>query len=593
MAPTPKSVQGSAGSGALGKTWQWVIIGEISALTLLLGYVGFWKYSLARQEARSVLDLLYLTVQLFIMESGAVQPPVPWELEIARFLAPIVSAWAVLKALALVFREQLQLIRLRFTSDHVVICGLSRKGLQLVKDFRTQGERVVVVEIDDQNDNLRMCHELGAIVLIGDATDKFILRKARAFCARYVVGTCKEDGTNLEIALLTYQLVSERKTYQHKMVRCFAHVVDLKLCELFKHYRIFCESGDQFEGRVFNIYENAARLLLADHPLDYDHITPRDPRAVHLVVAGFGQMGQSIVLQTAKIGHYANGKKVRITVIDKAAGKKRRSFYSRYPMFEQVCDATFLTEDVEEPEIHEKIRGWAEEEGSLTTLVICLDDDWRSLFCALSMVTKMKGHKIPLHVRMAQDTTLVALRESEAAGSDRISQVHPYGIINEVCTRKMLLDEELDLIGRAIHRDFAKRRIEEGRPRTDPSVQPWEHLTPNLKDSNRQQADHIPVKLRAIGCFSSSVEHDEPAVKQFADKEIELLAQMEHSRWRAERLLDSWTQGPRDHERKTSLFLVDWQELPEDIKEYDQAAVRNIPHLLNLTGLKIYRRSRV
>jgi len=47
------------------------------------------------------------------------------------------------------------------------------------------------------------------------------------------------------------------------------------------------------------------------------------PRAVHLLVAGFGRMGQSVALHAAKIGHYANGEKLRITVIDKDAGERK------------------------------------------------------------------------------------------------------------------------------------------------------------------------------------------------------------------------------------------------------------------------------
>ena len=44
----------------------------------------------------------------------------------------------------------------------------------------------------------------------------------------------------------------------------------------------------------------SARLLLDEYPLDRDHIGPADGRTVHLVIIGFGKMGQSIALQAAR-----------------------------------------------------------------------------------------------------------------------------------------------------------------------------------------------------------------------------------------------------------------------------------------------------
>lgn len=66
----------------------------------------------------------------------------------------------------MLFHEQFQLLRLRFLKDHVVICGLGRKGCQLVRDFHEHGDRVVVIERDEGNDGLSTCREDGVIVLL-------------------------------------------------------------------------------------------------------------------------------------------------------------------------------------------------------------------------------------------------------------------------------------------------------------------------------------------------------------------------------------------------------------------------------------------
>jgi hypothetical protein len=116
----------------IGRWWrkhQWAVIGGAWLVIGLLGYVGFARYFAALDQSRSPGDLLYLTIQLFVLESGAVEGPIGWELELARFLAPAVAASTAVLALILLFYEQFQFFRLRAVRDHVVICGLGRRGL--------------------------------------------------------------------------------------------------------------------------------------------------------------------------------------------------------------------------------------------------------------------------------------------------------------------------------------------------------------------------------------------------------------------------------------------------------------------------------
>ena len=75
--------------------------------------------------------------------------------------------------------------------------------------------------------------------------------------------------------------------------------------------------------------------------------------------------------------------------------------------------------------------------------------------------------------------------------------------------------------------------------------------------------------------------------------EIETMARMEHDRYVAERLLEGFTPGPRSLEKKTSPYLVGWDELSEKIREIDRSAVRIIPKLLASAGFEIYRLARL
>ncbi len=57
---------------------QWLFIGVLAVLTLALGVSGFRKYYAALDQPRTFWDVLYLALQLFTLESGAVSGPVGW-----------------------------------------------------------------------------------------------------------------------------------------------------------------------------------------------------------------------------------------------------------------------------------------------------------------------------------------------------------------------------------------------------------------------------------------------------------------------------------------------------------------------------------
>ncbi|MDH7487213.1 MAG: RyR domain-containing protein [Anaerolineae bacterium] len=154
------------------------------------------------------------------------------------------------------------------------------------------------------------------------------------------------------------------------------------------------------------------------------------------------------------------------------------------------------------------------------------------------------------------------------------------------------LEPELrESLGRAIHEAF--RQLQAGRRASeDPSLAEWNALLENLKESNRQQADHMAEKLRQIGCTVHRVASGQVSPITFTESEVEVMAEMEHGRWVAERLLDGWTRGEkRDVYRKTNPYLVPWSALPDDVKEWDRETVRRIPEFLAKVGLEIRRQA--
>jgi hypothetical protein len=197
---------------------------------------------------------------------------------------------------------------------------------------------------------------------------------------------------------------------------------------------------------------------------------------------------------------------------------------------------------------------------------------------------------------MEGDEGLTSLLQSIGSEIGQSQRLFAFPMIDSTCRREMVLNESQDLLARAIHKTYVRNRELEGRSGVDdPNMVRWELLSEEMKDSNRQQADHIPVKLRAIDCLALAADKERPALFEFEPEEIELLASMEHARWTAERLLAGWKYDPktRDVERKISPHLVSWEQLPEEVREFDRAAVRAIPEFLSKAGVEIRRKGSV
>lgn len=168
-------------------------------------------------------------------------------------------------------------------------------------------------------------------------------------------------------------------------------------------------------------------------------------------------------------------------------------------------------------------------------------------------------------------------------------------MFSRLVIRDVLFSAVQEKLAKAIHEKYLKDQVNT-KPATDPSMQPWEKLNESLKESNRRQADHIPVKLRRVRCGFAPVLEKEPVkdidpVKfEFSSEEIELLAEMEHERWVTERKLDGWSYGEiKDVDNKISPYLVPWKDLTEDVKEWDRQTIHAMPEIMKMAKFEIYR----
>lgn len=121
----------------------------------------------------------------------------------------------------------------------------------------------------------------------------------------------------------------------------------------------------------------------------------------------------------------------------------------------------------------------------------------------------------------------------------------------------------------------------------------WDKLSYDLRASNFQQADHMAVKIRAIGCEIVDETDPRSPVQKFSKDELDLLAPLEHTRWNAERLLAGWRYGTEtDYSRRINKNIQPWGNLDPGTKKYDYEAVEDIPLIMAFANppLKVVRR---
>lgn len=572
-----------------------------AAATLVLGVWGYLTYSAEHGHPITVATAVYHTLQLFILHAPHFEGHIPWPLEVSRWSAALWSV-ANLVALSTWYRSRVARSRVQRMNEHVVVCGLGRKGLECVTFERRQPlesrRDVVVIEKNPNAELVARAEELGAEIVTGDATSTKTLLDAGVLRATGVFALCGDDNTNCEIATQVAALV-RKGSPRHQPLLCSVHMSDIDLREKLQAIAPDSLGGARVNLHFFDLFDvEARRLLLSDLPLDHGGVSADEDRRVHLIIVGLGRMGRAVALRAARLGHFANAVessnlRLKLSIVDTSARSRVERLKYYHPQFEAVCELKVHEADVETSAMKELVDGWLEDGGTITSLVLCLEDEGRAAAAAINHMHALKRRGSRLGLRLARRTGLASVMD-HARKQGVADAVVPFGMIADGCCHTAFTEDERERLAQEVHRDFVSKQHGSRDP-LDPSMRQWRDLREALRASNRQQAEHIDIKLRAIGCEAVPQEDARLAVAAFEEGndgpgEVELLAQMEHNRWCAERMLDGWTYAPvKDVDKRRSPFLVPWAQLDEDTREWDRNAVRAIPAILAAVGKKVCR----
>lgn len=540
--------------------------------TFIMGVVGFGNYFEAHNEHRPLLDWMFLTVIMFrgiVLQAG----PLPLELEIARWVAMFIVMYAIVRALTALFYEQAHLLALRWLmSGHIVICGLGENGLALAGEFYRQGYGVVVIDRGLSREMAAKCKDLGAIVLSGSA-DVESLRRARTDRAKYLIAALDDDGANAGAAMAARELTMQLKN--DAPLTCYIHIVDRALCNLLKSdYEFNRKKSDAFRLEFFNAYDEGAKALLREFPAYKGDSS-------HIAVLGSSRLSDSLILRAAIDGlFYGHGRRLSIILLDTGASKKRAMLLSRYPILGSTCDITAVDGN--------PILVDASVLKGASIVYVCIEKDGDCLSTALSL-KKILNDSTKIVACLGRSSGLSKLidRIGMEQGLESLSF---FSVLDATSKPEVLLGGTRESLAMAIHEDYLRSQVKAGiRPESNPSVASWDGLPEGLKESNRHNADHILVKLAAAGYGIELLTDAGAPDFKFTKEEIEKMSIIEHERWVDERLQQGWTfaPGPKDLDKKTSPYMVSWEDLTEEIREYDRNVIRGLPMSLARAGFQV------
>ncbi len=178
---------------------------------------------------------------------------------------------------------------------------------------------------------------------------------------------------------------------------CFVHIVDSSLCSLLREHQMALDD-DRFSLELFNIYQMAGLSVLKDHPPFPALPAPPD---VHLVIVGAGRMGRDLIFHVAKRWKetYGGTKKMKITVVDRAAETRIEALKLLYPSIGRYCDLRPVQADLTAIDFQRGRFLFENGQVCVTGIYVCMNDQSLGLTAALEMNQRIEEYTLRRYVK--------------------------------------------------------------------------------------------------------------------------------------------------------------------------------------------------
>ncbi|WFE38218.1 RyR domain-containing protein [Micromonospora sp. WMMD998] len=575
-----------AGSSRPTGWWLRVVFAVVGVFAFVLGYLGFERLLLDRPEtAHDLTDVIYYDLQLFVLGAEPFQEsgPYPWQLQVARFVAPLFTLLAVAEAGRLLLAAEIRRIRARRAREHVLVCGDSQFARMLADRLFADGERVVVVRsVPFGPLEYRQRRYLG---VVGDPTSPEVLRGAGLPRANTIYACTDDDDRNHAVANTASRLIQDRR----QPPRVYVQVRDPEMCLSLQARRLGAAGSSRLRLDYFHVDDVAARALHRHHPLPA--VPARSPR---VLIAGSGAFRRALLVETAR--HWrtrgAATAPLRVDLVAPDAGTELALAASRYPFLSAACDVVAHDLDLD------GLAGLGHLDDGYDRIYICTPDERVGLQFVLDTPALWQAARGEVFVPVYRQAALAAAFHGDSR-HDLLDEVHGklrlYPVLTRACDARLIAEDLTERLARQIHDRYLRAHRGPGaRPGPAAAMVDWAHLPESLRRANRAHVQDIAAKLLNLGCVVAPRRGGagDASAEQAIEDRIDVLARLEHERWCRERAGEGWAYGePRDDTRRRHPALRPWDELTPDVQEKNRQEIRALPDVLSDSGFELIRLS--
>ena len=185
------------------------------ALALVFSVLLFGVFGYRFIAHYTWVEALYMTVITMATVGFSEVRPLDTDGQIFTVFLIISSVFIVGFAISvlseyLLSRNSLQLLKqkkvknkIKKLSNHVVVCGYGRNGIEAVERLKSYNKPFIVIE---RNKEVIEKYEDEILFVEGDATDDTVLNRAAIENAQYLIATMPDDAENLFVVLSARQL---------------------------------------------------------------------------------------------------------------------------------------------------------------------------------------------------------------------------------------------------------------------------------------------------------------------------------------------------------------------------------------------------
>ncbi len=436
-------------------------------------------------------------------------------------------------------------------------------------------------------------------------------------------GTLADQAANSAASRARRILVNEdtdERTWQTAMALA-RHVGDADIVAIL---RGLAHSTSESRLRSISFSAGVARQVLLAHP-PYLLANAMQAPAQHLLILGFGPVGQAILREFLVTCPVLNPERMMVTVVAEGVQEQSAAFMALNPGLSMVVDVQFIEGDIlagDEAIIGQLAERRAASEFCAVYLTVGEDEAVVGQPEALrSLAVKRDIFRAPIFFFSDDGAGLANVRHgagllgpanasdaergeiaARAAAENRIAELSivPFGTWRNALDGAGLLAPDLDAHARAVHEAYLSGVATSGSGASQdvPANRPWARLDGEYRVSNRRAALHIRAKAYAAGfdlnnwlasTAQGRMAHElPPAANAFHIEDPDFVARMsrlEHRRWMCERLLNGWVAGEaRNNFRKVHNMLRPFEELDDAEVRKDVAVLKVTRDILAASG---------